>query len=323
MPSRLLAVLAVAGAALAAGPVEFGRAELERAIAARRLNPALFRINTEVAVDPPESYRIVPGLIAGGDLRGVMYGLLEAAEQVRKTGRLGKAQGTPGMTMRGMRVALKDFDAGAEWFYSRERWPALFRALALNRFNRFNLVLPDLAPVVAEQARSLDALRFISDTAAEYGVDFTLGLWMSQALEGPAVSAALGKVLAACPAIRSVQLRMDAGAAMYALQAVQKAGRRVIVEVPAEAAAIAGAAVSGGVPLRTSAPYPKVGLGARRGEFYWELDESGVTDARDTAGRLAATRASGFEIDLPQAAPDPGTTCLLLGRLAYDSRKEQ
>jgi hypothetical protein len=316
----VLAAIAVAGAALAAGPVEFGRAELERAVAARKASPGLSRIKTEVAVDPAESYRITSGVITGGDLRGVMYGLLEAAEQVRKTGRIQKAEGRPGMAIRGVRVFLKDFDA-ADWFYARERWPVLFRTLALNRFNRFNLVLPELAALVADQSRSLDALRFISDTAAEYGVDFTLGLWMPQAADGPAVYDALGKVLRECPAIRSVQVRMDAAPGMYAVQAVQSAGRRVIIEAAADATAIAGAATSGGVPLRTSAPYPNTGLGGRRGEFMWELGELGARNARGLVSKLAATGASGFEIDLLDATAQPDAAWLALGRLAYDSQE--
>jgi hypothetical protein len=43
--------LAVAGLAWA-GPVEFGKQELERAIAGRRLSPQRFRVVTEVTVDP-------------------------------------------------------------------------------------------------------------------------------------------------------------------------------------------------------------------------------------------------------------------------------
>ena len=187
---------AVQGEALS-GPVEFGRSELDRAIAGRRLNPRQFSFKTQVAVDPAESYRIVPGLITGGDLRGLMYGLLEAADQVRKSGRLRKVEATPGMAVRGARVAIDDFAGDMQWFYGREQWPPLFRTLAIDRFNQFQIAVPDLAGAGSEQ--NLDALHFISDTAAEYGIDFTLGVGIRQALEGPDLYAALLKVLADCP----------------------------------------------------------------------------------------------------------------------------
>jgi hypothetical protein len=309
LPNRLLAAIAAAGTALAAGPVEFGRAELERAAEARKLPESVSRIKTEVAVDPPESYRIVPGLIAGGDLRGVMYGLLDAAEQVRKTGRLRQAKGTPGMTIRGVRVLWKNLGG------ARERWPEAFRTLALNRFNRFNVVVSELAA----EGPELDTLRFLSDTAAEYGVDFTLGVWMEGTPDGPAVGAVLSKVLQACPSIRSVQLRMDDAAATYAVRAVQKAGRRVVLETAAEATVLADAATSDGVAVRSSAPYPDIGLGARRGEFFWELDAA-TARLKGLVAKLAATRASGFEIELPEGAVDPEAAWLRLGREAYDSR---
>ena len=71
MLSRIIFMLAAAAAVVLAGPVEFGQAELDRAIAERGLNPRALRIKTEVAVDPPDSYHIAPGLITGGDLRGL------------------------------------------------------------------------------------------------------------------------------------------------------------------------------------------------------------------------------------------------------------
>ncbi len=322
---------AVQGTAVS-GPVEFGRSELDRAIATRRLNPRQLSIKTQVAVDPAESYRIVPGLITGGDLRGLMYGLLEAAVQVRKSGRLQKVEAKPGMTVRGARVAIDDFAGDLQWFQSREQWPALFRSLAIGRFNQFQIAVPDLAGAGSEQ--NLDALHFISDTAAEYGIDFTLGVGIRQAVEGPELYAALIKVLAACPAIRGVRLRMDAELARDAIRAIQETGRRVTIELPEDAQATAGLAAAAGLPVRFSAPYPGVGRPAKGTQFFWELGTPPAAAGPELTrlvNRLAGTGADGFEIDLPAAmfgkgsdpladarGSVPSAAWLSLGRLAYD-----
>ena len=305
------------------GPVEFGRSELDHAIAERRLSPGKFSIKTQVAVDPAESYRIVPGLITGGDLRGLMYGLLEAADQVRKSGKLQKVEATPGMAVRGARVTIEDFAGDLEWFHGREQWPALFRTLAIDRFNRFQIAVPDLAGAAMEQ--NLGPLRFISDTAAEYGIDFTLGVGVRQALEGPDLYAALVKVLAACPAIRGVRLRMDAELAKDAIRAIQETGRRVTIELPEDASATAGLAAAAGLPVRFSAPYPGASRPAKGSQFFWELGAppaGGEPELTRLVNKLAGTGASGFEFDLPAAmfgkAPDTAPVWLSLGRLAYD-----
>ena len=86
-------------AAVWAGPVDFGRQEFERALAERKISPKRYKIQTEVSTDAPESFRILPGRVTGGDVRGLMYGLLEAADQIRTRGGLIAAKGTPAMTL--------------------------------------------------------------------------------------------------------------------------------------------------------------------------------------------------------------------------------
>src|SRR5260370_25652125 len=81
---KLSIKLLLCGTALAyAGPVDFGLAELQSALAARNLK---WKVKTELSLDPAENYRIEPyaagGVhITGGDLRGVIYCLLDAAPQ--------------------------------------------------------------------------------------------------------------------------------------------------------------------------------------------------------------------------------------------------
>jgi hypothetical protein len=315
MRSTVVLLLVAAGVfTAAAGPVEFGSAELERACAGRGLNLRALRIKTEVAADPVESYRIAPGLVTGGDLRGLMYGLLEAADQIRATGHLRKAAGAPALAVRGVRMVVKDLDA--EWFQSREYWPALFRSLARGRFNRFHLALPHLAA-------PSDTLRFITQTAAEFGVGFTLGLWgMADGQPVDEMQAALSEVLSACPSIRSVQVRMEPEAAMYAVRALRDAGRRLTLEAPSGATVIAGAAVSAGVPVRIACAYPGAAPDGPRAPFYWEISRESWANAQAVRGlvaKLAATRAAGFELDLPAGAEGAAAVpALAWGRLGYD-----
>ena len=196
----ILLTLLVIPAVLPASPVEFGMAEFRRALAERGLRPERYRLQTEITLEEGDSYAILPGRITGGSLRGVMYGLLAAAEQIRTSGRLSAAKASPRTAMRGIRLFLHNKDLEAAWFYSREYWDEYFSMLARNRFNRFNLVFAHqtnyLAPpypfwlevpefpevhatgITADQRnRNLEMLRYISQTAADHGVDFTLGVW--------------------------------------------------------------------------------------------------------------------------------------------------
>ncbi|HSB17087.1 MAG TPA: hypothetical protein VLE22_21735 [Bryobacteraceae bacterium] len=325
----------------ACGPVEFGRIEVERAIAERGLKPSQVRFTAEITPDAPETYRIEPGRITGGDLRGLMYGLLEAAAQIRERGRLFAVKGAPATPMRGIRWFLHNADLERDWYYSHEYWRDFFAMLARNRFNRFNLVfahqteylappypywveLPEFRNVrapglsSAERDRNLEMLRFISHTAAEHGVDFTLGIWehniqpgMEPSVEGltaenigPYSYAALKKVLAACPAIRSVQMRTNSESGIpsdkqvefyrdWVFRAVAEAGRRVTLDMRGWAMqpGMLDAAVTSGAPLRLSSKYWAEDLGRpyqpaetwpgysyldflkkpRPYEFYWEV----------------------------------------------------
>ena len=332
-------------AAVHAGPLDFGMDQIRAAMAARGIKPGLIRFKTEITTDPPESYRILPGRISGGDRRGLMYGMLEAAEQIRATGRLAQASGKPATPMRGIRCFVHNEDLEKQWYYSRDYWTAFFQMLARNRFNRFNLVFAHqtnyLAPpypfwievegfpeirvpgLTSEQRdRNLEMLRFISQTASEYAIDFTLGIWehniqagmkptvegITRANIGPYSYAALKKVLAACPAIRSIQMRTNSESGIpadfqvefyrdWVYRAIREAGRLVTLDLRGwvMSKGMLDAAVDSGVPLRLSSKYwaedlgrpyqpaetwpnysyinflEKRERGRRPYEFYWEL----------------------------------------------------
>ncbi len=92
-------------------------AELNAAIAARNFKYKP-KITAELDIQAPETFRIEPyaaggGHITGGDLRGLMYGLLEAADQMRANGRLKLTHGVPSLALRGVRLTAVP---EAPWF---------------------------------------------------------------------------------------------------------------------------------------------------------------------------------------------------------------
>ena len=318
--------LAVAGVVWA-GPVEFGKQELERAIAGRQLSPRQSRIVTEVTTDPPESFRILAGQVSGGDVRGLMYGLLEAAGQIRQRGRLLPARGRPAMPIRGVRLFIHPEDVAKEWYNSPEFWRRYSEMLARSRFNRLNLVFSSLVP----EERNLETLRSISQAAADYAIDVALGLRTSA--DEPGADEVLKQVLAACPAIRSVQV-------WYRDEffgPISEAGRRVTLELRHAdlTPGLLKAAAESAAPLRISVIYgsAKLGLPAKppSSQLIWEVGTTDPTKrllwsdpnfVRRTVIALAQPGYSGFEIDppLPPDSEDAGLFYLLWGRLSYDPK---
>ena len=122
---------------MAAGPLEFGKAELDRALAGRGIS---LNYKSGVSQLAAESFEIEPARITGGDLRGLMYGLLEAADQIRARGRLTLTKASPATPIRGIRYFIHNHDLEERWYYSHDYWDDYFAMLARQRFNRFNLV---------------------------------------------------------------------------------------------------------------------------------------------------------------------------------------
>jgi hypothetical protein len=229
-----------------AGPVDFGLAEYNAALAARNLK---WKVKYDVSTDPPETYRIEPysyggAHITGGDLRGLMYGLLDAADQVRSTGHLKLTHSVPSTSIRAIRRFARDDLAD---------WRPYFETLARDRFNRFTLIYTE--PPGLDRG-TLEKLRAISQLAADYGVDFTLGLWYEPSLApGPGPTDTLDKIIAASPLIRTFQIR----SASHDLDAyrtrvfppLHRAGHRIALDPDPE---IVDAARQAGVAIRTDPP---------------------------------------------------------------------
>lgn len=234
---RLLISLVACALGVTAGPVDFGLAELNAAMAARRLR---WKNKAELSVEAPETYRIEPysyggAHITGGDLRGLMYGLLEAAEQIRATGRLAKVHGVPATPLRGVHIAL---NARLE-SESEDFWRAYFQMLARNRFNRAHVAFTKFDPPYRMG-------KLLSQLAADYGIDFTLGI------NGNIGEEELVKLLAAAPMVRSVAIEPGSGSGDAVVAALRHAGRRVTLDPDGlEASADTGVAV-----LRPLAPWP-------------------------------------------------------------------
>ena len=338
-----LALVGVQAAFGASGPVEFGLAEFQAANATRKWP---VKIKTELSLDQPETFRIEPytaggGRVTGGDLRGLMYGLIEAAGQMRTLGRLKPTRGVPATPLRGVRFKVAPADMEQPWFSSETFWRIYFQTLARSRFNRFSLAAPSLLEPASR-------LCMLSQLAASYGIDFTLGL-PEPAGDPVTLRARLGSILAACPSIRGIEL--DAGSAPLewyrdaVLRTIETAGRRVTLDLhnpagdlhnPAGRAdltsALIQAAVEANLPIRVSSLSGcKEALGLPEGSCYWALREPVVGDPESIRGRmpdLTADGSSGFEMEAPRDEGDAPASFhgpqelfyWVWGRMSYDPK---
>ena len=279
-----------------AGPKDFGLSELNRAMAMRGMQ---LGVTIELSTDPPETFHIEPypaggGVrIDGGDMRGLMYGLLEAAEQIRTAGKFARAHGEPAMARRGVRVAMAAADLGR---FPDDWWRGYLQMLGLYRFNRFTLAL-DRAPVEADFRK----LRSLSQSANDFGLDFILGV--------PSSAGDLKALLDACPMIRGIQVAGDSVALDAVYRSLREAGRLVTLDLRGS--------------LRTLAELHN----AEKARMHLRLPAAIEVPLADTVAevrrRLATLDSSaGFEIEAPTAADLELLRPLfgLWGRLGYDPK---
>jgi hypothetical protein len=309
----LISVLLACG--LRAGPVEFGLSEFEAAVKAKKL---LLKVNTNLSVDAPETFRIEPyqaggARVSGGDLRGLMYGLLEAAAQVRANGRLSAAHGVPANRLRAVRIVLDAADLSRQWFASDVFWREYFQMLAEARVNHLDLVVPRWEAMAAIAKR-------LAPLAAEYAVDFTIGL-PPLSSDAEQIRASLASAVTATPLLRGFEMDTpDAPIELLrvaVLDPIKLAGRRVTLDVHDAAVRpdLARAAIHAGVPLRVSSADPcddhlhleegfcSSGTGY---EYYLQLRGAQSGDAaviRTILAPLEMLGAIGFEVDAPGSHP--------------------
>ncbi|TKJ32591.1 hypothetical protein CEE39_05165 [bacterium (candidate division B38) B3_B38] len=152
-------------------------------------------------------------IVAGSDDRGLMYALLELAQQVKALEKeedwftsVNEVSERPCVPVRGIMVLLHNADCEREWYYSKVYWEDYFGMLAADRWNSINLVFshqtPYLSPMYAfhvnveqypqvkarglteeQRKKNLEMLRYISSLAEDRGIDFTLGIWQQIAWE--------------------------------------------------------------------------------------------------------------------------------------------
>ncbi len=283
----------------AASPVDFGRREFLEALESRGLKPERFKVITEHSmVLPADGYSIQGSLIRGGNLRGVMYGLLEAAEQIRKSGRLRIAKAQPAIAVRGVR-----------WERPLPADPTvLFASLARARFNRF---------VAANSGETIETLKSASEIASAHGLDFGVVLPEGASAKTYVSSLPLVKFIEASPtqghldelagAGRLFTLDLDALTLDETGFAAAKASR-IPLQVCAEPAATGGFLEK-----------PEVSDRTRAWNVIWRLRPSpaaGPKAVRTLLESLSAGGAQGFELAAP-AFPAP-RFYEIWGRLTYD-----
>jgi len=80
-------------------------------------------LNLEARIQPGattrEGFNISGRVLVANDQRGLMYGLLQAAEDIRRDGKLSDAKQSPQVGMRGIRYFLHNADLERDWYYSR------------------------------------------------------------------------------------------------------------------------------------------------------------------------------------------------------------
>ncbi len=278
-----------------AGPTEFGQAELRAAMAERGMS---LTITTELNLDQPETFHIsavnsTSARISGGDLRGLMYGLIEAAEQIRTSGKLEATNGEPGLRLRAVRIVPLDTDLATVGFYGLDRWTKFFQQLARNRINRATLVLPP-------EKWEGDRIRILSLLAHDYGVDFLIG---ARTTLGPrTLSAQIRKMLSECVLVRGVQIEVGREPVDFfrtvVFPALQEAGRRVTLDLRGVDARpdVLRAAQAAGVVMELASRTSAAALG---NPFHAiATPESEIDPVRARLNILSSAGATGFEVDL-------------------------
>lgn len=142
--------------------------------------------------------------VTGSDEQGLMYALLEVADQIqvgkRSMKTVNETTESPDNDFRGIFTFLHNKDCDSPWFHSKDHWREYFDLLAKSRYNSFNLVMahqthylappfpffaqidehPEVTvPGLSEEQRqsNLEMLRYISTLAERRGIDFVIGVW--------------------------------------------------------------------------------------------------------------------------------------------------
>jgi hypothetical protein len=152
-------------AATWAGPREFALQSYDDAVRARGLKPERARIRAVLDAGAPETFRILGQTVFGGDLRGLMYGIFEAARQIRDDGRLKEGKHSPALAIRGVRLRRDELPQG-------DALHSFFALLGEMRFNTV-FVTPE-PPVELRPAAAAFGLKLAAASALAEVLDVKL-----------------------------------------------------------------------------------------------------------------------------------------------------
>ncbi len=283
-------------ASMMAGPVEFGLAEFRDAAREAGVNVS---VETELSQDPPRHFRIQVfqsgnGRVSGGDLRGLMYGLLEAAEQIRTDKKLTATRGAADTQVRGVRMQPTLAEANSPDYFSRLVWRANFRVLARSRINQLTLSLP-------LKAAKIEDLCELSQMANDHGIDFILGI--QAPLPNPdRLYAALREILDHCVYIRAIEMEAHDPQSEplhlftnTVIRALGETGHRVALDLHGieKRPEVAQAALEAGIPLRLSA---EPGEGQDSAAIHSVVhDAESVQREEEIRARIVSLMANGYD----------------------------
>ena len=196
-------------------------------------------------------------VISGSDSLGVMYALFDFAQTLESSKDLHELweeiddiSEEPFIKHRSIQMQMCNYEVESKWYYDKKYWEWCFQTLAMSRMNSFTMTfghqtsymvppypffikLPEYPDVRVsglsdeKRERNLEMLKYITNIASDYGVEFNFSVWMqtnhlpfkwnlgTSDVEGipdnPVEynAAALEKLLKECPGITGVQFRMN------------------------------------------------------------------------------------------------------------------
>jgi hypothetical protein len=267
----LLASLGTAQEAVPLPPPGFGWDEFQEALEQRGLDPGAYRPLVEYSMSlPADGFQIQPSIVRGGSRRGLMYGLLAAAGQLRERKALCSIRATPRFEIRSARLMLTDGILAR----SPRDWSTLFETLAKARINRLRLEMTALSPSRSAQLGRLAKL------AEPYAMDLALGL---DEVNAPLLLKTMSQSIALKAA------RVPPPSAAIAMSALSELGRYVSLDL--DAPSITKSLRNAAAELRV----PVLGLTRSVSGERPYLWRTSIT-APVSLDALAADGATGFEI---------------------------
>ncbi|MFW6038918.1 MAG: hypothetical protein ACOC9P_00395 [bacterium] len=226
-------------------------------------------------------------VLAGRDATGLAYAVTEAARAIelgtasQPFDDIAQAAESPDLPWRSMQLFRGNEQLEEPWYFSESFWDAYLAELVRCRYNNltltfahqtaylappypFHVELPEFPQVKAiglsdsRRQRNLTMLQYISRTAQQRGLHFTLAVWqqhdagfgepmvegLTEDIRGQVNALGLRRLLEACPGIDGVQFRMNVEAGVpehqqteywqHQFEAIAEVGRLIRVDLRAK-----------------------------------------------------------------------------------------